>query len=516
MKKSFVDAYLEAQSKNLSAPACIYGGNVISRAALLHMTCHYAKRLHAMGVAPGDVVALSLPDMPAHLAMMLSVARLGAVSLPVHTRTNAAGKRALAKRFGAKWVIVPTKPSDQTKEDQAAGADATARAAATELPYRVVSLKELAPPPDQKISAESLDLKAVCDYWPSPDTPARIALTSGTTGVPSAVQYDHAYWANRIATTVEFCDEGSRVLCGSLALTMGNISAFAALTNGGVAVFQTKHTPQDYLATVNAHAVTHAMLPPAAVKRYASILPHGNAMPSVKYLRIVGGGLSAQLVEIASTRLTPNVYLPYGISEVGAISMAMPEDLKNNPTSAGRVKAGVKLQVVDEKGKVLKPGETGELRAKLPHMLKGYLQDDQKTSDRFKNGWFHTNDIGYISEDGLVFIDGRKDDRINLGGNKFYPERVERVFDSMPQIAEIAVFQMQIEGEPKLAAAVVWQDKPEIKAFEAFCQDKKLGRMTPQVIATVTELPRNPAGKVLRAQLPEMLKRTSNAKGTLQ
>jgi len=267
-------------------------------------------------------------------------------------------------------------------------------------------------------------------------------------------------------------------------------------------VFYKPHDLAAYVQTVQLHGVTHAMMAPAMIKRMATRLPEGRAFPSLRYLRIVGGGLSETLVKLSTQRLTPNVYLPYGISEVGAISMATPADLQRYPDLAGKPKKGVKVQVVDEHDKVLPAGEVGEIRVKLPGMLSGYHQDEARTQAKFRNGWFYTSDIGTLTPEGYVRIDGRKDDRINLGGNKFYPERVERVLDGHPQVQEVAVFAAPVKGETALVAAVVWAGEPAVQSLLDHAKAKALpASMMPQGVMTIAQLPRNEAGKVLRKQL---------------
>jgi len=491
---NLIDKFLEKNATDLAAPACIHDGKVVSRGAFLRAVCDFTATLHQRGVQPGDVVGLSLGQHPGHLAMILALARLGAVSVPVHPRSPMRAKLGLLRRMGATRVIVQSLPKATE------GQEAVPTPAIDGL--EVIALPELQPKDAETRTGHKLDLRGMLEYWPPADAPARISLTSGTTGAPSAVCYDHTYWLNRIATTVEFCDASTRLMAGNLHLTMGNISAFAALFAGGVVVLHKHHDLAAYIQTVNLCAVTHAMMAPATIKRMAARLPAGVAFPSIRYLRIVGGGLSEQLVALAMGRLTPNVYLPYGISEVGAISMASPEDLKLHPDFAGKPKKGVKVQVVDDKDKVLPAGEAGEIRVKLPVMLPGYHQDEEKTKAKFKNGWFYTSDIGALTTDGFVRIDGRKDDRINLGGNKFYPERVERVLDNHPGVQEVAVFSAPMKGETALVAAVVWTSEPALQSLLAYAKEKGLPPgMTPKGVMSVAELPRNDAGKVVRSQL---------------
>ncbi len=492
---NLIEKFQETMGHDLGAPACIYNGRVMSRAQLYQMVCQLSLALHERGVREGDVVGVSLNHSPAHLALLVALARLGAVSLPVHPRTNPAGKLALMKRFGATRVISMKLPASATDVVAARRAEG----------IEIIEINTLKPTGEQK--PLSLDFT---DYWPKPDLLARIGLTSGTTGAPAAVCYSQAYWVERIATTVEGCDAQTRLMPGNLHLTMGNLAAFAALFAGGVVVFHRQQELASFIETINLHGVTHAMTAPATIKGLAAQLPFaGNAVPSLKYLRFVGGAVSEHLVKLAREKITPNVYLSYGISEVGVIAISSPEVLHKYPDHAGKVKPGVTVEVVDAAGKVLKAGETGELRVKLPSMLPGYYKNEQRTAEKFRDGWFYTSDIGSVDKNGLIKIDGRSDDKINLGGMKFYPERVERVLDAHPEVNEAAIFTMPDKNnEPVLVAAVVLshEGKPDQDLVE-YCREKKLGNMTPRRFFIVKELPRNPAGKVVRASLPGLLKK---------
>jgi acyl-coenzyme A synthetase/AMP-(fatty) acid ligase len=490
---NFIDKFLSVVQVNPAAPACIYQGRVMSRAQLHQMVCHFAQALHQHGVGEGETVGVSLNHSPAHLAVIVALARLGAISLPVHPSTPPAGKLRLMKQFGAKRAIT-------LKPVQAETGSAAAPAG-----IEVIGLDELNPTGGVK----PLDLGFTA-YWPQAATLGRIGLTSGTTGQPNAVCYSHEYWLHRIASTVEDCDANTRLMPGNLHLTMGNIGAYAALFGGGVVVFHKQHDLASFMDSINLHAVTHAMMAPAMIKDVAAhIAFEGNAFPSLKYLRIVGDGLSEQLVRLAQSRITPAVHLPYGISEVGAISMATPELLASHPDHAGRPKPGVRIEVVDDAGEVLPAGAVGELRVQVPGMPQSYYMNPERTAQKFRGGWFYTSDMGCISPDGLVKIEGRSDDRINLGGVKLYPERVESVLNAHPEVKEAAVFAIpDTQGNKVLVAVVVANHEGALMHKLAdYCHERKLGQLMPKQFFLVKELPRNPTGKIIRADLPALVRK---------
>lgn len=490
---SLLQRFQQSMALNGSAPACIQQGKIFGRQGFYNMVCVFSKGLHDVGVREGHTVGVALGQTTEHLAMLLAIARLGALSLPIHPMSSGDAKRQVMKRFDAKWLVTGKMPSPIPAD----------------LGFDMVDLSQLQGP----VPAAGLDF---LDTWPSPDAPARIALTSGTTGMPNAVLYSHAHWLSRIEKTSLSFDATTRLMPGNMSLTMGNITAFAALLAGGVVVFQ-KEGANSFAQTVDLYGVTHATLTPSAIPDIAAQIPsEGCAFPSLKELRFVGGALPDAWFKLAQAKFTPHIILPYGISEVGLISVASTKLLEQTPDQVGPCRPGVELQVVDPAGAVLPAGQSGELRVKIPHMPSGYYMNPERTREKFRDGWFYTSDIGSVSQDGLIRIEGRMDDRINLGGVKFFPERVEHVLNKHPLIKESAVFTIADETlGKKLVAMLVPKTAGEVaKDLKAFCQENRLNEKTPKLFVFAPNLPRNASGKVMRKNLPAILQASMKAAKT--
>ncbi len=482
---NLVDKFLQIVDSNPAAPACLFNNQVISRGMLHQWVCRIAIDLHAKGIGAGAVVGVSMDHSPTHLAALLALARLGAVSLPVHPTTARAAQRRLMQHYGASQLLCEKTPSPMTG----------------------IELIELAKLEMDGGSGLKLDF---IDYWPAPSAPARIGLTSGTTGLPGAILYTHAYWLDRIDAymSIDHCDAQSRLMPSDLHLTLGNYSALGALFAGGLVVFHALQNFQSFVSAINLNGVTHASMPPAMIKNLAAQLPYeGIAFPTIRLLRLIGAGVTRQLVQLVSSKITPNVYLPYGMSEIGPISFATPEMLLSHPDYAGQVRPGVELQAVDPDGQVLPAGESGELRVKVSGMPQRYHLNDERTAQQFVNGWFMTRDVGFITADGMVRIEGRMDDKINLGGLKFYPERVEEILNAHPEVKDAAVFVVEGQDQNKVLMAVVVPKHPPPFALRLvdYCKDKKLGNMAPQRFVLVREIPRNPTGKIMRSALADLI-----------
>ena len=317
---NIIHKFLQISSANPAFTACIFKGQVISRGLFYQLTCKVALELHQRGIGPGDVVGVSMDHSPMHLATLLALARLGAITLPVHPSTAAPVKTRLMARYGAKRLICNSNALDLSGIEK-------------------ISLDEV-----QVDASSKLDMGFI-EYWPAPTAPARIGLTSGTTGQAGAILYTQAYWLDRISKYADTCDEQSRMMPSDLHLTMGSLCALGAVFAGGVVVFVQLNDMQAYAKAINLHAVTHAFMPPAMVKGLAAILPYdGVAFPTIRDLKFIGSGLSAHLIELASRKLTPHIYLPYGISEIGRVSPATPELLASHPDYAGRLDDRINLE----------------------------------------------------------------------------------------------------------------------------------------------------------------------------
>lgn len=487
---NLLDKFEASFAHDQAAPCCIANGAVVRRIDFYQLVCKIAKGLHDVGLKPGDLVGLTLPQAPVHLATILAVARLGAISIPVHPKSPPEQKRALMTRHGGRFLIVP-KVSETLPKD---------------LGFEVLTLEMLAGP--SVVTPKNLRF---VDYWPSPETLGRLCLTSGTTGEPGVIAYTQEHWVSRIEKTSHGYDAQTRCIPGDLHLTLGNLSSFAVLLKGGLLVFDPSEDLSQTTKLIALHGVTHAMLSPAALTKLAEAMPvEGNAFPSLKQLRAVGGALNETSFRLARQKLTPHIYLPYGASEIGLISIATPEMQESHPNHAGKPCAGVEVQSVDEGGQVLPHGEVGELRVKIPGMPTSYYKDDEKTKTKFRDGWYYTSDIGCVTSDGYVKVEGRSDDRINLAGMKFFPETVEVALNSHHLVSESAVFSLNDKtGVRRLLAFLVLrptQGPVDLNLVE-FCKQKKFGPLTPSTFIVVDALPKNPSGKLLRKELPALFEK---------
>ena len=207
------------------------------------------------------------------------------------------------------------------------------------------------------------------------------------------------------------------------------------------------------------------------------------------------------------SRRLPNVRLFnfYGQTEMAPVATVLaPEDQARKPGLAGRPGVNVETIIVDNDDRPVPPGTEGEIVHRSPHTMLGYWNDPEKTAEAFRNGWFHSGDLGVIDEEGYLYVVDRKKDMIKTGGENVASREVEEAFYAHPAVAEVAVFGVPHHRWVEAAvAAVILRTGQTITEDEliAFCRERLAGYKTPKYVVIVDKLPKNASGKILKREL---------------
>jgi long-chain acyl-CoA synthetase len=197
----------------------------------------------------------------------------------------------------------------------------------------------------------------------------------------------------------------------------------------------------------------------------------------------------------------------YGLSESTCRSTFNPPDQRRRPGSCG-VSMGNEMSVVDEEDREVPDGELGEIVLRGENILKGYYKNDAANATAFRNGWFHTGDIGYRDEDGFYFIVDRKSDMIIRGGENIYPREIDEVLYQHPAIAAAAAVGVPdaLYGE-EVAGVVVLKRGANATEQEVidFCKARLADFKCPKTVHFVEDIPKGPTGKLLKRELAKML-----------
>ena len=276
---------------------------------------------------------------------------------------------------------------------------------------------------------------------------------------------------------------------------------------GATSVILPRPDPAMLLATIEEERVTKLFCPPTV---WISLLNHPDLdTRDLSSLRKGYYGASAMPVEVLHEirRRLPEVRLWnfYGQTEMAPLATILrPHEQEAHAGSAGRTSVNVETRVVDENDEVVPPGETGEIVHRSPHATIGYYHDEEKTAAAFRNGWFHSGDLGVMSADGYLSVVDRKKDMIKTGGENVASRDVEEALYGLDGVAEVAVFGVSHPRwiEAVVAAVVPTEDMSlTIDAVIGHARAHLAGYKCPKYVVLVDTLPKSPSGKVLKREL---------------
>lgn len=249
---------------------------------------------------------------------------------------------------------------------------------------------------------------------------------------------------------------------------------------------------------------------PVMLQRILELEPHERPARDLSALRIVASSGSALPGPLATEWMGaygPNLYNLYGSTEASWATIADPDDLAAKPGTAGRSPLGTRLAIVGEDGEELPVGKVGRIFVGNELQFEGYTGDHP--GKEMREGLMATGDVGYLDEEGRLFVAGRDDDMIVSGGENVFPQEVEDLLVHRDDLVEVAVFGVDdVDFGQRLVAFVVPTDPgqaPGEEELQAFVKENLASFSVPREIHFTDELPRNPTGKVLHRDLRERL-----------
>ena len=350
------------------------------------------------------------------------------------------------------------------------------------------------------------------------DELAFLGNTGGTTGRSKGVMLTNGNWQALVSSLVASMPM-KRPPVNLVAAPMTHAAgplALASMALGGTVVVLPKFDPGEVIAAIERHRVTYLFLPPTAIYM---LLAHPQIreadLSSLEYVSYAGAPMSIDRLKEAIEILGPVMNASFGQTEAPMCVTAMPphEHLDANgelahPGSCGRPNLLSIVEIMDEDGNILGPGERGEIVVRGPLVMAGYYKNAEATAEVSKFGWHHTGDIGLRDNDGYFYVVDRKKDMIISGGFNVYPAEVEKALLAHPSVQDCAVIGIPDSKWGEAIVAFVEPSKADgatstVDAAQliAFVREALGPVKTPKRIETVAELPRTNAGKVSRAEL---------------
>ena len=346
-----------------------------------------------------------------------------------------------------------------------------------------------------------------------PDDDWCIRHTGGTTGIPKGIRMAHGSYRRSLDHRLANAGDPPRYLaCTSLAHLAG-IFADMALHQGGSVILRHGFDPGDVLAAIERERITHTWLLPPLLYQ---LLDHPDLSRTdlSSLCRITYGGTAASPARMrqAAKALGPVLYGLYGQAEAQHITEAGPGEQemvgRGGQLTVGRALPGVEIAIRDAEGTTLPPGERGEVQVRSPYVMHGYWKQPDLTAEVLRDGWVHTGDVGYLDEDGYLYIVDRIKEMIVVVGGHVYPAELEDLLLSHPGVAQCAVFGTRDEESVEhVHAAVVPTagQRPSLEEIRDFVIARKGRLYAPDAVHLVSAIPLTAAGKPDKRRLRSQL-----------
>lgn len=435
-----------------------------------------AGELRARGLRPGDAVGLLASNGRGFVETLVAISKAGGDVLLLNTGFAGAQVAGVLDREQAVAVV--------HDEDLASLCD---EAAVGRLRFTTEELDEIA------VTSRRGTLRRT-------GRQSRIViLTSGTTGAPRGAARSSGTAADLISflSRIPLRARQKTVIAAPVfhAWGLGHLTMSVIL--GSTAVLQRRFDPKAVLAAVEEHRATALIVVPVMLDKLLEADPSGFDTSSLRVIASSGSALPGELATRVLDAFGPVLYNLYGSTEAAYAAVASPEDLLDDPHTAGRPPYGVTLRVVDQAGDDVPLGTPGRVFVGSSLAFGGYTDGSDK--ERL-DGLVATGDLGVIDEHGRLTVLGRDDDMVVIGGENVYPNQVEDVLLSHPEVVDCAVTAAQDPsfGVRLVAHVVGTADAEELKAL---VRDKLARFAVPREVRYVEELPRNATGKVLKREL---------------
>ncbi|TFV54777.1 long-chain-fatty-acid--CoA ligase [Geodermatophilus sp. DF01-2] len=473
--------------------------------AAVNRTAH---ALADRGLAKGDRLALLSHNCWQYAVLAFATARLGVVLVPVNFMLGPAEIAYILRHSGARAmvaedVLAPTAEQALTAAGVADGLRGwiPLSGAAPAAGWEDVD-------PWWRKGPDTLPDVLVAD-----DDPLRLMYTSGTESRPKGVMLSSRSLVSQyVSCAIDGEMSADDVELHSLPMYhCAQLDCFFSVDVylGATSVILPGPDPAALLAAIARERVTKLFCPPTV---WISLLRHPDFdTTDLSSLRKGYYGASAMPVEVLRElqRRLPDVALWnfYGQTEMAPLATILrPGEQLERAGSAGRAALNVETMLVDDDGSPVPPGQVGEIVHRSPHAALGYYADEEKTAEAFRDGWFHSGDLGVMTADGYLSVVDRKKDMIKTGGENVASREIEEAIYELDGVAEVAVFGIRHPHWIEAVTAVVVPRPGGTLTpadVQAHARERLAGYKRPKYVVLADGLPKNPSGKILKRELRE-------------
>src|ERR1700751_540754 len=508
-----IDYFDKGAEANLDRTAIIDGDSQWSYRQLQGGTYEIARALWANGLRTQEPAGIYSHNDGRVLPCMLGIMRAGAVWVPINYRNAIDANVEYMNYVEMAWLFYHSQFGESIRQIQARVPSLRGLICLDSEDGEHPSLRTFM---EQGSGASELDW---ADAYGNIDWLAGLVPTGGTTGPAKGVRVTNLAWGTMTEMAARYwrgdCEYPICLNTASLSHAAG-VLAFALCAQGATHVVMPKFDTLEVLRNIERYRATHIYLPPTALYNLLSLSQRRDFdHSSLRVLLLAGSPVSPDKLKEAVEIFGPCVCQSYGQTEAPmlvtfldseTVSEAAAGGHPEHLASCGKPTSAVRLAIMDDSGRILPVRERGEIVVRGSLVCGGYYKMREATAEIRAHGWHHTGDVGYLDEDGYVYIVDRKKDMIISGGFNVYCAEVEAAIMGLGEVYECAVIGIPHDnwGEAVKALVVLRQGMSlSDTAVISHCKQKLEGVKAPKYVEFCSEIPKTPAGKIDRKKIRE-------------
>jgi long-chain acyl-CoA synthetase len=469
----------------------------------------------AAGVTTGDTIAIMLRNDFPFVVSTLAAAMLEATATPINWHYTADEACWILSNSHAKVLVIHADIWRNIASDIPQGISENLTVVAVETPRDLASAHRvddsLCTVPEEVLSWSSWIKSQEEWQGPAPKPQSAMIYTSGTTGRPKGVRRMGPVPVTTRGNHGSFVEEARFLLTAPMYHSAPNRAAMSTFYVGGDIVIAPRFDAENTLALIETHGITHSFMVPTMLIRLLKLPEEVRSrydVSSLKHVVIAGAHCPPEVKTAIIKWWGPALYEYYGGTETGAITYCTSEEALAHPGTVGHAVPDATIRILDENGNECPTGTHGEIFGRL-HPLPDftYQNDPDARAEIEKHGLITCGDIGYLDEDGYLFLSDRKKDMVISGGVNIYPAEIEAALFACKGVLDCAVFGLPDDELGEIAAAAILPEPGAILDVSDLNDaiGQKIARfMIPRKTFIVEELPRDDSGKIFKRKLRDI------------
>jgi long-chain acyl-CoA synthetase len=494
------------------------GGRRLTGDELQRRIAQAASAFESIGVGPGTGVAMCLRNEIEFYEVCVGAGTLGAYAVPINWHFAPEEVRYILEDSGATVLVVHADLLPRFAHVIPAGVEVRVVPTSDAI-LRAYDIDEAAAAP----APDAVDwTRWIESFEPRPakpaETPLAVFYTSGTTGRPKGVRRP-PFTPEQVESLVRMVtidyglgiDDPANLVTGVVGPVYHaapNAHAVYSLRAGSSMVIMPRFDPEELLRLIEKERITNLNMVPIMFSRLLKLPAEVRERYDVSSLRFVAHAAAPCPQDVKRAMIEwwgPVINEYYGATEIGNVTFCTSEEWLARPGTVGRAKDGAVIRILDSDDNEMPPGQVGEIAASYPGLESfTYHGDEEKRRNADRNGLTAPGDMGYLDEDGYLYISDRKIDMVVSGGVNIYPAEIEMALINMPEIADCAVFGVPDDEFGEALYAVIEPAAgadPGVEEVQSWLRDRIAGYKVPRQMEFRTGLPREDSGKIFKRKL---------------